>query len=110
MKLTDGKQKLILGTADGMSITFSEEDVRSMGRSATGVKGITLDEEDHVIGMDCIDQSLDVLIVTTKGYGKRTPAGDYRLQTRGGKGIKTINLTERTVLSSASRLLSRRRI
>ncbi|AHV94952.1 DNA gyrase subunit A [Paenibacillus sabinae] len=95
VKLTDGKQKLILGTADGMSITFSEEDVRSMGRSATGVKGITLDEEDHVIGMDCIDQNLDVLIVTTKGYGKRTPAGDYRLQTRGGKGIKTINLTEK---------------
>ncbi|WP_025688232.1 DNA gyrase subunit A [Paenibacillus zanthoxyli] len=95
VKLTDGKQKLILGTADGMSITFSEEDVRSMGRSATGVKGITLDEEDHVIGMDCIDQDLDVLIVTTKGYGKRTPVGDYRLQTRGGKGIKTINLTEK---------------
>ncbi|MDT3425212.1 DNA gyrase subunit A [Paenibacillus forsythiae] len=95
VKLTDGKQKLILGTTDGMSITFSEEDVRSMGRSATGVKGITLDEGDHVIGMDCIDQELDVLIVTSKGYGKRTPAGDYRLQTRGGKGIKTINLTEK---------------
>lgn len=95
VKLTDGKQKLILGTADGMSITFSEEDVRSMGRSATGVKGITLDEGDHVIGMDCVDKELDVLIVTAKGYGKRTPASDYRFQTRGGKGIKTINLTEK---------------
>ncbi|AIQ61757.1 DNA gyrase subunit A [Paenibacillus stellifer] len=95
VKLTDGKQKLILGTADGMSITFSEEDVRSMGRSATGVKGITLDDKDHVIGMDCIDKELDVLIVTANGYGKRTPASDYRLQTRGGKGIKTINLTEK---------------
>ncbi|MBY9082164.1 DNA gyrase subunit A [Paenibacillus sp. HN-1] len=95
VKLTDGKQKLILGTADGMSITFSEEDVRSMGRSATGVKGITLDDDDHVIGMDCIDKELDVLIVTANGYGKRTPASDYRLQTRGGKGIKTINLTEK---------------
>jgi DNA gyrase subunit A len=59
------------------------------------VKGITLDSNDHVIGMDCVDKELEVLIVTSKGYGKRTPAGDYRSQTRGGKGIKTINLTEK---------------
>lgn len=95
VKLTDGEQNLIIGTARGMSITFSESDVRSMGRSATGVKGITLDDNDHVIGMDCVDKGLEVLIVTTKGYGKRTPAGDYRSQTRGGKGIKTINLTDK---------------
>lgn len=95
VKLTDGRQSLIMGTARGMSITFSENDVRSMGRSATGVKGITLDDDDHVIGMDCVDKELEVLIVTTKGYGKRTPAGDYRSQTRGGKGIKTISLTEK---------------
>lgn len=60
-----------------------------------GLKGITLDSNDHVIGMDCVDQELEVLIVTTKGYGKRTPAADYRSQTRGGKGIKTINLTDK---------------
>lgn len=95
VKLTDGEQNLIIGTARGMSITFSEGNVRSMGRSATGVKGITLDDNDHVIGMDCVDKELEVLIVTSKGYGKRTPAGDYRSQTRGGKGIKTINLTEK---------------
>ncbi|ULO07551.1 DNA gyrase subunit A [Paenibacillus sp. 19GGS1-52] len=95
VKLTDGQQNLIIGTARGMSITFSENDVRSMGRSATGVKGITLDSRDHVIGMDSVDKDLEVLIVTSKGYGKRTPAGDYRSQTRGGKGIKTINLTEK---------------
>ncbi|ASA25004.1 DNA gyrase subunit A [Paenibacillus donghaensis] len=95
VKLTDGQQNLIMGTARGMSITFSENDVRSMGRSATGVKGITLDGNDHVIGMDCVDKELEVLIVTTKGYGKRTPAVDYRSQTRGGKGIKTINLTDK---------------
>ena len=83
-----------MGTAHGMSIRFSESDVRSMGRSATGVKGITLDEQDTVIGMDVVDQELDVLIVTAKGYGKRTPVSDYRIQTRGGKGIKTINVTE----------------
>ncbi|KKO54349.1 DNA gyrase subunit A [Paenibacillus sp. DMB20] len=95
VKLTDGQREIIMGTADGMSIRFSESDVRSMGRSATGVKGITLDEEDTVIGMDVVDPELDVLIVTSKGYGKRTPAADYRSQTRGGKGIKTINVTEK---------------
>ncbi len=95
VKLTDGQQEIIMGTAQGMSIRFRESDVRSMGRSATGVKGITLDDDDEVIGMDVVDQELDILIVTTKGYGKRTPASDYRSQTRGGKGIKTINITEK---------------
>ncbi|MBD7969836.1 DNA gyrase subunit A [Paenibacillus gallinarum] len=95
VKLTDGKQEMILGTAQGMSIHFSESDVRSMGRSATGVKGITLDSDDMVIGMDIIDPDQEVLIVTANGYGKRTPVGDYRIQTRGGKGIKTINVTEK---------------
>jgi len=84
-----------MGTAHGMSIRFSEGNVRSMGRSATGVKGITLDDQDAVIGMDVVDADLDVLIVTAKGYGKRTPVSDYRMQTRGGKGIKTINVTEK---------------
>ncbi|MGN7414532.1 DNA gyrase subunit A [Paenibacillus sp. SAF-068] len=95
VKLTDGQQEIIMGTAHGMSIRFSESNVRSMGRSATGVKGITLDEQDAVIGMDVVDKDLDVLIVTAKGYGKRTPVSDYRMQTRGGKGIKTINVTEK---------------
>ena len=95
VKLTDGQQEIIMGTAQGMSIRFKESDVRSMGRSETGVKGITLDDDDEVIGMDVVDQELDILIVTTKGYGKRTPASDYRSQTRGGKGIKTINITEK---------------
>jgi DNA gyrase subunit A len=66
-----------------------------MGRSATGVKGIQLDEGDTVIDMDVVDPDLDVLIVTEKGYGKRTPAGEYRVQSRGGKGIKTLNITEK---------------
>lgn len=95
VKLTDGQREIIMGTAQGMSIRFQESNVRSMGRSATGVKGITLDEDDTVIGMDVVDQDLDILIVTTKGYGKRTPASDYRSQTRGGKGIKTINVIEK---------------
>ncbi|MEC0373539.1 DNA gyrase subunit A [Paenibacillus chibensis] len=95
VKLTDGQQELIMGTAQGMSIRFSENDVRSMGRSATGVKGITLDDNDEVIGMDVVDKDLDALIVTSKGYGKRTPLSDYRSQTRGGKGIKTMNVTDK---------------
>ncbi|WP_314590235.1 DNA gyrase subunit A [Paenibacillus terrigena] len=95
VKLTDGNQQIIMGTSQGMSIRFSESDVRSMGRSATGVKGINIAEDDKVIDMDIVDPELEVLIVTSKGYGKRTPATEYRSQTRGGKGIKTINVTEK---------------
>lgn len=95
VKLTDGKQEIIMGTAQGMSIRYSESDVRSMGRSATGVKGIQLDEGDIVIDMDVVVPDNDVLIVTSKGYGKRTPISEYRIQTRGGKGIKTLNVTDR---------------
>lgn len=95
VKMTDGSQEVILGTAHGMSIRFAESDVRSMGRTATGVKGITLDSSDEVISLDVIVPGRDILIVTTKGYGKRTPEGEYRKQTRGGKGIKTINVTEK---------------
>lgn len=95
VKLTDGNEEVIMGTAQGMSIRFPESDVRSMGRAATGVKGITLDEGDSVIGMDVVVPGQDVLIVTAKGYGKRTPVSEYRTQSRGGKGIKTINVTEK---------------
>ncbi|MDU2241353.1 MAG: DNA gyrase subunit A [Paenibacillus sp.] len=95
VKLTDGNEEVIMGTAQGMSIRFPESDVRSMGRAATGVKGITLDDDDAVIGMDVVIPGQDVLIVTAKGYGKRTPVSEYRTQSRGGKGIKTINVTEK---------------
>ncbi|BFT68565.1 MULTISPECIES: DNA gyrase subunit A [Paenibacillus] len=95
VKLTDGNQGIIMGTKFGMSIHFPEQDVRSMGRSATGVKGIQLDEEDAVIDMDVVHEDNSVLIVTTKGFGKRTPVSEYRIQTRGGKGIKTLNITDK---------------
>ncbi|EFM10961.1 DNA gyrase, A subunit [Paenibacillus curdlanolyticus YK9] len=95
VKLTDGNQEIIMGTSQGMSIRFPEQDVRSMGRSATGVKGIQLDEEDKVIGMEIVHPENDVLIVTSKGYGKRTPVNEYRIQSRGGKGIKTLNVTDK---------------
>ncbi|PWW08853.1 DNA gyrase subunit A [Paenibacillus cellulosilyticus] len=95
VKLTDGNQEIIMGTGQGMSIRFPEQDVRSMGRSATGVKGIQLDEGDKVIDMDIVQNDNEVLIVTSKGYGKRTPMSEYRIQSRGGKGIKTLNVTDK---------------
>lgn len=95
VKLTDGNQGIIMGTKLGMSIHFPESDVRSMGRSATGVKGIHLDDEDVVIDMDVVHEDNSVLIVTSKGFGKRTPVSEYRIQSRGGKGIKTLNVTEK---------------
>ncbi|NGQ96544.1 DNA gyrase subunit A [Brevibacillus sp. SYP-B805] len=96
VRLTDGHQEIIMGTKNGMSVRFPESDVRTIGRNATGVKGITLDEDDDVIGMDIVKPNAEVLIVTAKGYGKRTPVEEYRVQSRGGKGIKTHNVTERS--------------
>ncbi|GAA4867542.1 DNA gyrase subunit A [Paenibacillus vulneris] len=93
VKLTDGNQTIIMGTKQGISIHFPEEEVRSMGRSATGVKGINIGDDDAVIDMDVVHPDNSVLIVTSKGFGKRTPVSEYRLQSRGGKGIKTLNVT-----------------
>ena len=95
VKLTDGKKHLIIGTKRGMLIRFPETDVRTMGRSATGVKAISLDDGDEVVGMEILEDYHDVLVVTKKGFGKRTPASEYRVQSRGGKGLKTCNVTER---------------
>jgi DNA gyrase subunit A len=95
VKLTDGTKEIIIGTKDGMLIRFPEEDVRSMGRTATGVKGITLRNGDEVVGMEVLEENTEVLIVTKNGYGKRTPAMEYRVQSRGGKGIRTCNITEK---------------
>lgn len=95
VRLTDGDQEVIMGTHHGMSIRFPELDVREMGRSATGVKGITLGDNDYVIDMDIVEPGKDVMIVTEKGYGKRTRISEYRSQSRGGKGIKTLNITKK---------------
>ncbi|MGR3766362.1 DNA gyrase subunit A [Rossellomorea sp. NS-SX7] len=95
VKLTDGEKDMIIGTKKGMLIRFPETDVRSMGRTATGVKGINLSDDDIVVGMEILEEKSDVLVVTVNGYGKRTPASEYRVQTRGGKGLKTCNITER---------------
>ena len=95
VKLTDGERDIIIGTKNGLLIRFPETDVRSMGRTATGVKGITLSAGDEVVGMDILEEKDDILIVTKKGYGKRTGAEEYRIQSRGGKGIKTCNVTDK---------------
>jgi DNA gyrase subunit A len=93
---TSGKDELILGTAQGMSIMFSEEDVRDMGRTAMGVKAAALREGDRVVGIDIVREGGDVLVISENGYGKRTSLTEYKIQRRGGIGIKTLNVTEKT--------------
>ncbi len=99
--VTDGSREMLLGTKQGITIRFKEEDVRSMGRTAHGVKGITLEAGDEVIGMETItpDSTTAILTVTEGGYGKRTPVNDYRVQGRGGKGIISVKTTERNGLA-----------
>jgi DNA gyrase subunit A len=95
---TDGTSDIILATSDGMAIRFEEERARSMGRTARGVRGISLGEGERVIGMVVVsarDESAALLAVTENGYGKRTPLADYRLQGRGGKGLITIKCSDR---------------
>ena len=97
-KLTNGEKDIMLAVKSGKAIRFPEHKVRPMGRTASGVRGITLnDEEDEVIGMICIEPGkANVLVVSENGYGKRSDIEDYRITNRGGKGVKTINLTEKT--------------
>ncbi len=95
VKMTSGEENIAIGTKDGMLIKFNETDIRSMGRIAGGVRGIRLREDDIVIGMDIVDEGDEILVVTEKGFGKRTPEDDYRIQSRGGYGLKTLNVTER---------------
>ena len=96
VKLTRGTTEIIAVTKLGMSIRFAESDVRPMGRATSGVKGITLNENDQVIGMDIVEEGADLLVIGEKGYGKRTPLSEYRVQKRGGKGIITSKITEKT--------------
>ncbi|MBX3334258.1 MAG: DNA gyrase subunit A [Nitrospira sp.] len=101
VQLTDGQREILLGTRQGMTIRFKEDEVRPMGRTAYGVKGITLEEGNEVIGMETItpDSTTSILTVTEGGYGKRTPVGEYRVQGRGGKGIISVKTTERNGLA-----------
>ncbi|MFF5997033.1 DNA gyrase subunit A [Lysinibacillus sp. KU-BSD001] len=95
VRLTDGQKQVVIGTHDGMLVRFKEEDIRSMGRTAAGVRGIKLRDGDYVVGMEILEEGQEILVVTEKGYGKRTSESEYRLQSRGGVGIKTIQVTEK---------------
>ena len=98
-KLTNGQNEIILAVRSGRAIRFNESDVRPMGRNAAGVRGITVPENNEVVGMVCIDpqdKEASVLVVSEKGMGKRSAIDDYRVQTRGGLGVKTIQLTDKT--------------
>jgi DNA gyrase subunit A len=96
VRLTDGQQEIILSTADGQSIRFKEEQVRPTGRGTFGVVGMKLDPGDKVVSMEILSPGADVLTVSEGGYGKRTEMGEYRLQSRGGKGIITMKTTDKT--------------
>lgn len=93
--VTNGTQSIVMGTHGGYAVHFSETDVRSMGRTATGVRGIRLEDEDYVIGMEILNSDQDVFVVSENGYGKRTAATEYAIRNRGGKGVITLNITDK---------------
>lgn len=97
VKLTTGDSQIMLAAKSGKAIRFEEEKTRPMGRTASGVKGILINENDELIGMVSLnDQNSDILVVSENGYGKRSSLEDYRITNRGGKGVKTINITDKT--------------
>ncbi len=97
-RLTNGENNVLMALKSGKTVRFKEEKVRAMGRNAAGVRGITLaHKDDEVIGMICIENTdYTILVVSEKGYGKRSNVDDYRITNRGGKGVKTLNITEKT--------------
>jgi len=97
VSLTNGSNHIVIAVESGRAIHFNEEDVRPMGRTASGVRGITVGANDHVIGMVCVkDVESNLLVVSEKGYGKRSEISEYRITKRGGKGVKTMNITPKT--------------
>lgn len=95
--LTDGKNEIILGVKSGKAVRFNEQDVRPMGRTATGVKGVTLENGDEVVGVVNVgEEKQDILVVSENGFGKRSDLDDYRITKRGAKGVKTLNITDKT--------------
>ncbi|MBO5875434.1 MAG: DNA gyrase subunit A, partial [Alistipes sp.] len=97
-KLTSGKAEVMVAAREGKAIRFNEETVRPIGRVGAGVRGISIEDNDEVVGMICIEpeSGQDVLVLSENGYGKRTDLDEYRITNRGGKGVKTINVTEKT--------------
>ncbi len=95
VQLTDGNNDIVLGTRNGFAIRFNEKDVRQMGRTATGVRGVRLDKDDIVVGLVVMKRQATILVVTEKGYGKRSDINDYRTTHRGGKGVITVKTSEK---------------
>ncbi|RLD62081.1 MAG: DNA gyrase subunit A [Bacteroidetes bacterium] len=96
-KLTSGVSDIMIAVKSGKAIRFPETKVRTVGRNSQGVKGINISEKDEVVGMVCVEkEEEDILVVSEKGYGKRSKINDYRITNRGGKGVKTINITDKT--------------
>ncbi len=107
MELTDGSSEIMLATRNGIAIRFDEQDVRAMGRTAHGVRGITLNPGDEVVAMDSVSSAeSEVLTATELGLGKRTAVNAYRKQTRGGKGVINIKITEKTGLVIGMRVIN----
>ncbi|MDR2423120.1 MAG: DNA gyrase subunit A [Prevotellaceae bacterium] len=95
--LTNGSNEIIMAARDGKAVRFNESDVRPIGRTGAGVRGMTIDEKDEIIGMICAqDEKAQILVVSENGYGKRSEIIDYRITRRGGKGVKTLNITDKT--------------
>ncbi|CAB1255632.1 DNA gyrase subunit A [Clostridium sp. MT-14] len=105
VRMTTGKSEIIIFTKNGYAIRFSEEDVRPTGRNTTGVKAITLRDSDIAVSMDIVDESQDVLVVSENGFGKRTPIDEYTIHRRGGKGMITYKVTEKTGLIVGARIV-----
>jgi DNA gyrase subunit A len=98
VRLTDGNSEIILANRNGRAIRFNEKNVRPMGRTATGVRGMHIDDDgqDEVIGMIIVSENESIMVVSEQGYGKRSEVEDYRITNRGGKGVKTLNITDKT--------------
>lgn len=98
VRMTDGDNHIIIACNTGRAISFHESDVRSMGRMASGVRGMNISEQEFIVGMVCVDHKNppNLLVVSEKGYGKRSDLDDYRITKRGGKGVKTLNVTDKT--------------
>ena len=100
VELTDNECKIIIGTREGMAICFDEKDVRPMGRTTRGVRGIRLGSSDYVIGACIAHEDSQLLVVTENGYGKKTPFGEYKVQNRGGRGVYTYKITQKTGMAA----------
>ncbi len=100
--LTNGNNEILIAGRDGKCVRFNEQDARAIGRTSAGVRGITIEDDDEVVGMICVEadktaaENRTVLVVSENGYGKKSELDDYRLTSRGGKGVKTLNITEKT--------------